>query len=597
MSEDKIQIMRHSCAHLVAAAVQELYPEAKFGVGPVVENGFYYDIDFPKTISETDLAKIEARAMGLAKKGVGFEREEMPLAEAIKFFKKIGQVYKVELLNDLKKKGTTKVKDENSKGLSDSVDTVSLYRTGEFVDLCRGPHLKSAKDIGVFKLTKLAGAYWRGNEKNKMLTRIYGVDFETKAELDNYLKMQEEAEKRDHRKLGKELGLFVFSDLVGPGLPLYTFKGALIRREIINFTNELQKGIGYQEVHTPNMNKAELFKISGHYDKYKDGMFRVVSNYTEEEYFLKPMNCPHHTQIYASQMHSYKDLPVRIADFANLYRDEKPGELSGLTRLRCFAQDDGHCFCREDQIKEEFLNILKIIKICLDTYKMNYKIRLSLWDPEHQEKYLGEPAVWEKSQKLLKEILKENKIEHSIGIGEAAIYGPKMDLISTDSLGREWQISTIQIDFIMPQRFQLSYIDADGKEKTPVMIHRAIIGSPERFLGILIEHYAGAFPTWLSPVQVMLIPVSENHADGAEKISEELKKLGVRVSLDAANETLGNRVRKAVGQKVPYIVVVGDKEIAGEDWMIRVRGVEKQEKMSKEAFLKRLKKEIDEKLA
>ena len=386
MSEDKIQIMRHSCAHLVAAAVQELYPEAKFGVGPVVENGFYYDIDFPKTISETDLAKIEARAMGLAKKGVGFEREEMPLAEAIKFFKKIGQVYKVELLNDLKKKGTTKVKDENSKGLSDSVDTVSLYRTGEFVDLCRGPHLKSAKDIGVFKLTKLAGAYWRGNEKNKMLTRIYGVDFETKAELDNYLKMQEEAEKRDHRKLGKELGLFVFSDLVGPGLPLYTFKGALIRREIINFTNELQKGIGYQEVHTPNMNKAELFKISGHYDKYKDGMFRVVSNYTEEEYFLKPMNCPHHTQIYASQMHSYKDLPVRIADFANLYRDEKPGELSGLTRLRCFAQDDGHCFCREDQIKEEFLNILKIIKICLDTYKMNYKIRLSLWDPEHQEK-------------------------------------------------------------------------------------------------------------------------------------------------------------------------------------------------------------------
>ena len=483
MEQQELEILRHSAAHLIAAAVESLYPGAKFGVGPVVENGFYYDIDFPQTIGEEDLQKIEDKARELIKGNLKYERKEMPIDEAIKFFESRGQIYKVELLKDLKERGTTKMKPEEKQDVGGEVSTVSLYQTGEFVDLCRGPHIRYTKEIkpSALKLVKLAGAYWRGDEKNKMLTRIYGVMFADKTGLDEYLNMISEAEKRDHRKIGKELDLFVFSDLVGPGLPLYTFKGATVRREIMKHINELQKNIGYQEVHTPNMNKAELFKVSGHYEKYKEDMFKVVSNYSEEEYFLKPMNCPQHTQIYAAKMRSYRDLPIRIADFANLYRDERPGELSGLTRLRCFCQDDGHSFCREDQIKDEFLLVLGAIKQALQTYQMNYKIRLSLWDQNKREKYLGDPAVWEKSQKLLEEILIENKIEYFKAEGEAAIYGPKMDLIIKDALGRECQLSTIQLDFIMPVRFGLSYVDVDGKEKNPVMVHRAIIASPERF--------------------------------------------------------------------------------------------------------------------
>lgn len=418
-----------------------------------------------------------------------------------------------------------------------------------------------------------------------MLTRIYGLAFNTKEELDDYLKMMLEAEKRDHRKIGKEQNLFVFSELIGPGLPLYTAKGAVIRREIVKYTNELQSAIGYQEVHTPNMNKAELFKVSGHYEKYKEDMMRVVSNYSDEEYFLKPMNCPHHTQIYASQAKSYRDLPVRISDFANLYRDERPGELSGLTRLRCFCQDDGHCFCREDQIKEEFLSVLGIIKEAMATYGMPYKIRLSLWDPKKPEKYLGEPAIWEKSQKLLTEILIENKIEFISAEGEAAIYGPKMDLISRDSLGREWQLSTIQLDFIMPGRFKLVYTDSDGKEKTPVMIHRAIIGSPERFMGIIIEHYAGAFPVWLSPIQVKIVSVAETHIAASQKLAAELKAAGIRVEVDEANETVGNKIRKAVSEKVPYMLVIGDKEMNSELLSVRDRGTQETREIKKDKFI------------
>jgi threonyl-tRNA synthetase len=408
----------------------------------------------------------------------------------------------------------------------------------------------------------------------------------------DYLNMLQEAEKRDHRKLGEALDLFVFSELVGPGLPLYTFKGTTILKEIKNYSNELQKEIGYQEVQTPNMNRAELFKVSGHYEKYKDDMFSVHSHYTKEQYFLKPMNCPQHTQIYASKPRSYKDLPMRIADFAQLYRDEKTGELSGLARLRGFSQDDGHSFCREDQIKEEFKSVLSAIEKAMHTYGMNYKIRLSLWDPKHPEKYLGDSKTWKKSQQILEEILVENRIEYFKATGEAAIYGPKMDLISKDSLGREWQISTIQLDLIMPERFKLKYIDSEGKEKTPVMIHRAIVGSPERFFGILIEHYAGAFPLWLSPVQVAVIPISEKHLDYAKKIQTELRNNNIRIELKDENETLGKKIRSAEMQKIPYLVIVGDKEIVANAISVRERGKGDIGQMPIDKFVDEIKEQI-----
>ncbi|MFA6215209.1 MAG: threonine--tRNA ligase [Patescibacteria group bacterium] len=583
MAKD-LETIRHSASHVLAQAVLEFFPDAKLGIGPAIDQGFYYDFDFDqKTLSPEDLPKIEAKMREIIKQNQAFEHYEVEAEEAIEYIKTKKQPYKLELAEELKKTGEKKL---------------SFYRMidagGEhkFTDLCAGPHVKSAKEIGAVKLLKIAGAYWRGDEKNKMLQRIYGTAFNSEKELDEYLKNLKLAEERDHRKLGKELGLFVFSDLVGPGLPLYTNKGAIIRREIINYSNELQKGIGYQEVHTPNINKAELFKVSGHYEKYKDSMFKVTSNYTDEEYFLKPMNCPHHTQIYASQQRSYKDLPIRIADFANLYRDEKPGELSGLTRLRAFCQDDGHCFCREDQIKEEFLNVLGIIKTALTTYQMDYAIRLSLWDPKHPENYLGEAKVWEKSQQLLEEILVENKINYVKAIGEAAIYGPKMDLISKDSLGREWQISTIQLDFIMPKRFGLTYIDTDGKEKTPVMIHRAIVGSPERFLAILIEHYAAVFPVWLAPVQVQIITVTTNFTEAAKKLAASLEKSGIRTEVDDLNETVGYKIRKSEKAKVPYTLVIGEKEANSPDLSIRVRGQKEMLVLSREKFIEKVVGEI-----
>lgn len=580
--QNKLNLLRHSTAHVLAAAVLEMFPEAKFGTGPAIENGFYYDFDLPRTLIPEDLEIIEDKMKEIIKANYPFEKAEISAADAKADFAKLGQDYKLELISELAEAG----------------EKISVYKSGQFVDLCSGPHLDSTGEIKIdaLKLTKISGAYWKANENNKQMQRIYGVVFEDKNALKEYLHMIEEAEKRDHRKLGKELGLFIFSDLIGPGLPIYTPKGAIIRREIIKYSNELQTEIGYQEVHTPNINKAELFKVSGHYDKYKEDMFRVVSNYTEEEYFLKPMSCPQHTQVYASQMRSYKDLPLRISDFSNLYRDEKPGELSGLTRLRCFCQDDGHCFCREDQIKDEFASVLQAVKKVMATYGMTYKIRLSFWDPKQPEKYLGDASVWEKSQKLLEDILIENQIEYFKAEGEAAIYGPKMDLISHDSLGRKWQISTIQLDFIMPQRFKLTYIDSDGKEKTPVMIHRALVGSPERFMGILIEHYAGAFPTWLSPVQVMVIPVSEEKFGAyAAEVKEKLIAAGVRVEVDATAEGLGKRIRNADKQKIPYMLVVGEKEMESQTVAVRPRGTKEQATISVDEFIEKIVTEIRDK--
>jgi len=552
--ESKIETIRHSLSHIMAYAVLELFPGTKLGIGPAIENGFYYDFQFSGQLSDKDLPRIEDKIKNILKTNIVFKKELITKEETSKLFQ--NQPYKLELIKELPDEKTI------------------VYKSGKFIDLCKGPHINNTSEIpsDSFKLTKVAGAYWRGSEKNKMLTRIYGVAFENKKKLEEYLKMIGEAERRDHKVLGEKLELFIFSDLVGPGLPIYTFKGTIVLDEIKKYLNQLQVGIGYQEVQTPNMNRAELFKVSGHYDKYKNDMFRVASHYTEEEYYLKPMNCPQHTQIYASKPRSYKDLPIRISDFANLYRDEKTGELSGLTRLRCFRQDDGHCFCMESQIKNEFKSVLSIIKKAMKAFKMDYLIRFSLWDPKHSEKYLGDKEVWEKSQKTMEEILKENKVKYFKAPGEAAIYGPKMDVISKDSLGREWQLSTIQLDFIMPQRFGLKYKDSDGKEKTPVMIHRAIIGSPERFFGVLIEHYAGAFPLWLSPVQVGIINISDAHKKYARLVYDELTTAGIRAELKDDNLTLGKKIREAEMQKIPYILIIGDKEMKTKSVAVRTKG-------------------------
>lgn len=580
MDAQKLDALRHSAAHMLAAAVLELYPGTKLAIGPTIENGFYYDFRFPEgvSISENDLPKIEEVMKKITSGGHVFNRKEVSVDEAREFEK--DQPFKLELIEEFA--GESK--------------TLTLYESGPFTDLCRGGHADTTKEIPLdgLKLNKVAGAYWRGDEKNEMLTRIYGLLFPNRKELAVYLNMIEEAKKRDHRKLGKELDLFVISDLVGPGMPLYTPKGTVVRSAIVNYSRELNARVGFDEVHTPNINKAELFKVSGHYDKYKDDMLEVKSHYSDEQYYLKPMNCPQHTQIYASQKRSYKDLPLRFADFANLYRDERPGELSGLTRLRCFSQDDGHCFCREDQIEQEFSNILGAIKEALETYGLSYWIRLSLRDPEKKEEYLGEDGTWEKAESTLRKLLQENEITYKEALGEAAFYGPKMDIMATDSIGREWQISTIQIDMNMPLRFDLTYIDSDGQEKHPIMIHRALVGSPERFMGILIEHYAGAFPLWMAPIQVSLVPVSSKHADGALALGIELKKHGIRVVVDAADETVGKKIRNAAGQKIQYVVVVGDKELGGEEWMIRVRGQETQVQMSKDAFVAKVLQEIKE---
>jgi len=579
-NEEKMEIekIRHSLSHILAAAVLKLYPGNKLGIGPAIENGFYYDFDLAETLNPKDLSKIEENMHQIINGDYIFEKRIVSQKETNELFK--NEPYKTELINELK--------DEEI-----SVYDLKDAKTGEviFADLCAGPHIESTKDlknIG-WKLDKIAGAYWRGDEKNKMLQRVYGLAFETKEELQQYLVQREEAEKRDHRKLGKELGLFVFSDLVGPGLPLYTEKGTILRNVIANYSRELRKEIGYGEVQTPQINKAELFKVSGHYDKYKDDMFEVHSHYTDEEYYLKPMNCPQHTQIYASVMRSYRDLPVRIADFSMLYRDEKPGELNGLTRLRSFSQDDGHCFCREDQIKEEFSNILKSIEKAMKRYEMNYYIRLSLRDENKKEAYLGDDEVWEKSQAMLEDLLKENKIDYIKAEGEAAFYGPKMDLMAKDSLGRQWQLSTIQIDFNMPKRFSLEYTSEDGSKKTPVMIHSAFVGSPERFMGVLIEHYAGAFPSWLAPVQVVVLPVSEKHLGYAREVSKKLKDEDIRLEIDERNESVGKKIRDAELQKVPYIIVVGDKEVESGKLAVRKRGVKELNELTFEDLIKEIK--------
>ncbi|MBP9869084.1 threonine--tRNA ligase [Patescibacteria group bacterium] len=587
--EHPIETRRHSAAHVMAAAIKRLFPEAKFGVGPALDNGFYYDLDIGRAVTPEDLEKIAAEMKKIVKENPSFEREEMGIDEAIAMFKKLDQPYKVELLTDLKTKGTTKLSAEESGDLDvKNVSTVTVFRTGDFVDLCRGPHVDHAKEIGVWKLNKIAGAYWRGNAENPQMQRIYGLCFATKDELFAYETMMSEAEKRDHRKLGAELDLFTFSPLVGSGLPLFTPRGVLLRQMLVDFVWDLMKPYGYDRVWIPHLAKSDLYKTSGHWDKFEDDLFHVSSKKTDEQFVLKPMNCPHHTQIYASKPRSYRDLPLRYSEVTTVYRDENTGQLQGLSRVRSITQDDAHVFCRPDQIKAEAMAMYKIIEGFYAAFQMPLRVRLSVRDPEHPEKYLGSDAVWNQAEQTLADLMKDVGREVEIGEGEAAFYGPKLDFISKDAIGREWQLATIQLDFNQPERFGLEYTNAEGEKDRPVMIHRAILGSVERFLGILIEHYAGAFPFWLAPEQVRVLPVADRHQDFADALARDLSAQGFRTEVDRSAETVGKKIRNAESGKVPVMLVVGDKEAEGGELTVRRRGNKEQEMITKDALIESL---------
>lgn len=586
MEEHKLHALRHSAEHILTQAMEKLWPgQILKAMGPSIETGFYFDFDTTSgfKVTEADFPKIEKEMKKIVQLNLPFEKFIVTAEEAKKMF--ADNPYKQEWIEKAEKEG----------------EEISVYWTGDpgkggsFVDVCAGPHVARTIEVKAFKLLSIAGAYWHGDEKNKMLTRIYGTAFETQEELDKYVSLLEEARKRDHRKLGKEMDLFSFSDLIGSGLPLYSPKGAFIRRTLNNFVEEMQIAEGYTQVWTPQIAKAELFKTSGHYDKYKDSMFRVVSNYSDEEMFLKPMNCPQHTQIFAAQSRSYRDLPLRLTDFAMLYRDEKPGELSGLARARAFSQDDCHIFCREDQVDAEIDMALQMTKKIMSTFGFKYKYRLSTRDPQHPEKYLGDPKVWDKVEKWAEVIMERNGIEYFQGPGEAAFYAPKMDLIATDALGREWQLSTVQIDFVMPERFGLVYTDQDGTQKHPVMLHRAIIGSAERMMMILIEHFGGAFPTWISPTQVTILPISEKTMEYSESVFKKLLEKGIRVELNRDADSLGKKIRNAEASKAPYMLIVGEKEAEAKEVSVRQRGQIDLGSMTVADFAEKIAKEIEEK--
>ena len=535
----------HSSAHLMAAAIESLYPGVKFGIGPHIETGFYYDIDFMNyTISSDDFPKIEEKMKELASQKIQFVRREVPKAEALDYFTKKGDEYKLELID----------------GLEDG--QISFYESGPFTDLCRGPHLHDTSAIKAIKLLKTAGAYWRGDEKRKQLTRIYAVTFPKKKELDEYLALLEEAAKRDHRKLGREMELFTFSPLVGQGLPLWLPKGAALRDRLEQFLRKVQKRYGYLQVITPHIGNVNLYKTSGHYAKYGADSFRPITTPQEgEEFFLKPMNCPHHCQIYAARPRSYKELPLRLAEFGTVYRYEQSGELHGLTRVRGFTQDDAHLFCTSDQIKEEFCKVIDIILYIFKTLKFeNYKAQVSLRDPNNKEKYIGTDENWEKAQRAIIEAAAEKGLNTIEVEGEAAFYGPKLDFMVKDAIGREWQLGTVQVDYNLPERFGLEYTDADGQKKRPVMIHRAPFGSMERFVAVLLEHTGGNFPLWLTSDQVVILPISEKYMDYAQKVRAALDEQDIRCYIDERSEKTGRKIRDAETAKIPYMLIVGENE-------------------------------------
>lgn len=539
------QTFWHSSAHLLAAAVLELYPNAKFGIGPAIENGFYYDIDFgDKVLSSEDFSKIEAKMAEIVKRSVSLVRKEVSKAEALKWFEAKGEIYKVELINDLED------------------GTITFYESGDFVDLCRGPHLVDFSPIKAIKVLSLAGAYWRGDEKRKQLTRLYAITFPKKKELDEYLLMLEEAKKRDHRKLGKELELFTFSQSVGQGLPLWLPKGTELRLRLESFLRKVQKKYGYQQVITPHIGDVHLYKTSGHYQKYGQDSFRTITTPFEgEEYMLKPMNCPHHVEIYKSEPHSYKDLPVRLAEFGTVYRYEQSGELHGLTRVRSFTQDDAHIFCTPEQLKDEFCKVIDIVLYIFKTLKFdNFTAQISLRDPSNTEKYIGSDEVWDKAERAIIEASAERGLNTVSEIGEAAFYGPKLDFMVKDALGRKWQLGTIQVDYNLPERFDLEYTGADNQKHRPIMIHRAPFGSMERFVAVLIEHTAGKFPLWLTPEQFIILPISEKYEEYAKNVLAKLEELDLRGSIDNRNEKTGKKIRDAEMAKIPFMLIVGEKE-------------------------------------
>lgn len=578
MSNDPLYAMRHSLAHITAQAVQHLWPEAKFGVGPVVENGFYYDIDLgDTTISEEDFPRIETEMRQIIAKDYVFERSDQPVEAALEWAKTAHQPYKEELLNDLKRAGTTVAKDLDSAELGlptdgqSAVETVSFYSDSDFTDLCRGPHISSTGKVGAFKLMRIAGAYWRGNEKNRQMQRLYGVAFATQEELDNYLRLLEEAKLRDHRRLGQELDLFVISDLVGAGLPLFTPRGTVLREELGRYTQELRSEHGFQRVWTPHIAKTDLYKASGHWDKFGDELFLVKSQETDDEFVLKPMNCPHHIQIYASQPRSYRELPLKYMENAVDYRDEKTGELHGLSRVRAFTQDDSHVFARDDQIEQVAGELIDAAQQMYSQLGMQLKFRLSFRDDSSG--YLGDVSLWEKAQATLEQLAKTKGLDYFKVDGEAAFYGPKVDFIATDTLQREWQVATVQLDFVQPERFGLEYTNASGEKNRPVMVHCALLGSIERFLSVYIEHTAGRFPLWLAPEQLRIIQVKDS--DEVMAFVEELKvaaiEKSIRVSVDDSNESVGKKIRAAELMKVPYVLVVGEKEVAERKLTPRIR--------------------------
>jgi threonyl-tRNA synthetase len=573
-------IFWHSSAHLMAEALEALYPGVKFGVGPAVETGFYYDVDLGgRQISESDLKAVENKMIELARSKETFERKEVSKADAMAYFSEKGDPYKCELIGDLED------------------GTISFYTNGAFTDLCRGPHIKHVDDIKAVKLTAIAGAYWKGDQNREQLTRIYGVTFPKKSMLDEYLKMVEEAKKRDHRKLGKEMELFTFSGRVGLGLPLWLPRGAVMRNILENFLRVKQAELGYLPVVTPHIGSKDLYVTSGHYAKYGKDSFQPIRTPQEgEEYMLKPMNCPHHCEIFRSSPRSYRDLPLRFAEFGTVYRYEQSGELHGLTRVRGFTQDDAHLFCRPDQLREEFEKVIDLILYVFKTLKMtDYMAQISLRDPSNKEKYIGSDENWEKAEKAIIDAAAEKGLKTVVELGEAAFYGPKLDFMVKDAIGRRWQLGTIQVDYNLPERFELEFTDADGSKKRPVMIHRAPFGSLERFTAVVLEHTAGHLPLWLSPDQVKVLPISEKYEEYAEKICELLKNSEIRASIDARNETLGKRIREISLLRVPVIAIVGEKEATEGTVSVRREGVD-QGSMSAEQFVGYLKAAVAEEL-
>jgi threonyl-tRNA synthetase len=587
-NQDNLHAMRHSLAHIMATAIQKLWPEAKFGVGPVVENGFYYDVDLGETkISDSDFKKIEEGMRQVINSNVPFERFTMPIDEAIKWAKEGKQPYKEELLNDLKRAGTTVAKDLSSDemgtiaepksseayGEGGKVDEVSFYKDGDFTDLCRGPHVASTKEVGAFKLMRVAGAYWRGNEKNAQMQRIYGVAFASKEDLAAHLTMLEEAKKRDHRKIGQDMDLFVFSELIGPGLPLWTPRGTVLRRQLDNFVQEMRDEVGFQEVSIPHITKKDLYIKSGHWAKFSDELFKITTR-EGHEFAMKPMNCPHHTQIYDSKQRSYRDLPIRYRETTTCYRDEQSGELNGLSRVRAFAQDDAHVFCRSNQIKQEILSLWDIVERFYGVFGMDLSLRVSTHDPAKQQNYLGDPKIWESTVADLKAIAEEKVGDkYELGVGEAAFYGPKLDFMARDAIGRTWQVATIQLDFNQPEGFDLHCINEEGEKERIVMIHCAIMGSIERFLSIMIEHTTGKFPVWISPEQIRISSVNQlpETLKFIEDFAAKARKLGLRVGVDNDNESVGKKIRSAELMKVPYMIIAGEKEIESGKVLPRIR--------------------------